>query len=82
MTHDFGSVRRFKVHAWHVDSQHARLLVEASFEAAAVAYLECFDLCTPPENDREVRVIVQDVGTGHQHCFKVDLDSGETAPGG
>jgi len=82
MTHNFGRVRHFKVHAWHVENHHARLLEEASFEAAAVAYLECFDLSTSLENDREVRVIVQDVGTGHQHCFKVDLDSGETAPGG
>jgi hypothetical protein len=80
MTHDFGSVRRFKVHAWHLDGHHARLVEEASFEAAAVAYLECFDLSIPIEDDHEVRVIVLDVETGHQHCFRVDLESGDTAP--
>jgi hypothetical protein len=31
----------------------------------------------PLENDHEVQIIVQDAGTGHQHCFKGDLDSGE-----
>ena len=30
----------FSVHARHVDSHHARVLEEASFEAAAVAYVE------------------------------------------
>jgi hypothetical protein len=55
---------------------------EASFEAAAIAYLEHFDLSTAIDDEHEVRVIVQDVGTGHEHCFRVDLDSGETAPCG
>jgi hypothetical protein len=82
MVHEIESVRRFRVHARHMDNHHARLVEEASFEAAAIAYLEDFDLSTPIEDDHEIRVIVHDVATGHEHCFRVDLDSGETAPCG
>jgi hypothetical protein len=35
MIPNLGRVRRFKVHAWHVDSHNARLVEEASFEARA-----------------------------------------------
>jgi hypothetical protein len=82
MAHEIESVRRFRVHARHVDRHHARVVEEASFEAAAVAYLENFDLSEVSDDDHEVRVIVHDVGTGHEHCFRVNLDSGETAPCG
>ena len=75
-------MRRFKVHARHVDSHHARVIQEVSFEAAAVAYLENFDLRAPISDDDDLRVIVQDIGTGHEHCFRVDLDSGVAAPCG
>ena len=37
-----GETRQFSVCARHVHSHHARVLEEASFEAAAVAYLEDF----------------------------------------
>jgi len=76
MTKAAGDMRQFSVYARHVDSHHARLLQEASFEAAAVAYLEDFH----PVGDNEISVIVREVLTGHQHCFRVDLESGETAP--
>lgn len=81
MTEVAGETRQFRVHARHVDGHHARLLEEASFEAAAVAYLEDFH---PPVggDDDEISVIVREVGTGHEHCFRIDLDSGETAPCG
>ncbi len=73
------SPRSYSVHARHVDAHHARVLVEASFEAAAVAYVEDFSL--PLDGDgQEVSVIVRDVASGHQQCFRIDLDSGETAP--
>lgn len=80
MTDVAGETRQFRVHARHVDSHHARLLEEASFEAAAVAYVE--DFHPPIGEDDEISVIVREVGTGHEHCFRIDLDTGETAPCG
>ena len=70
------SLRRFSVHARHVDRHHARVVEEASYEAAAVAYVEDFH---PPVGDaREISVIVRDLDDGHERCFWIDLDSGET----
>ncbi|MGC1302262.1 MAG: DUF5961 family protein [Caulobacteraceae bacterium] len=71
--------RRFSVHASHL-AGHARVVAEPSFEAAAVAYVEDF----PHTGDSETRisVIVRDLDSGRQHCFLIDLDTGETAPCG
>ena len=69
--------RAFRVHARHVDSHHAQIVKETSFEAAAVAYLE--DFAQAPDEDHEVSVIVREIETGHEHCFRVDLQSGETS---
>ena len=70
-------IRRFSVHARHIDAHHARTLAERSFEAAAVAYVEDLHDVGP---DHEVSVIVRDIDSGHEHCFRIDLDSGDTAP--
>ncbi len=68
--------RQFSVHARHVDAHHARTLEERSFEAAAVAYLEdLHDL----GSEHEISVIVRELDSGHEHCFRVDLESGETS---
>lgn len=82
MTHDSESSRRFRVYARDVDSHHARLVEETSFEAAAVAYLEGFDLPAPMSGQGEIQIIVHDVGTGHEHCFRLDLVNGEATPCG
>lgn len=74
------ATRRFSVHARHIDQHHARLLDEASFEAAAVAYVE--DFHPPVADDDEIRVIVREVGTSHEHCFRIDLVTGDTSPCG
>jgi len=74
-----GETHQFRVHARHVDAHHARVLEEASFEAAAVAYVE--DFHPSVSDEREISVIVREVGTGHEHCFRIDLDSGEATPG-
>jgi len=75
-----------ETHAYRVElrdqgAHHARTLHEASFEAAAVAYAE--DLHGAPNygagDSDEVSLIVRDLETGHEHCFRVDLASGETA---
>lgn len=70
-------IRSFSVHADHVGAHHARVVREPSFEAAAVAYAE--DLHVSADEGDEVSLIVRDLETGHQHCFKIDLASGETA---
>ncbi len=68
----------FRVHARHVDAHHARTLQEPSFEAAAVAYVE--DLHDLPGDGDEISVIVRDIESGHEHCFRIDLESGEASP--
>jgi hypothetical protein len=80
MTQFAGEIRQFSAHARHVDRHHARRLEESSFEAAAVAYVE--DFHSPMTDEREISVIVRDLATGHEHCFRIDLDSGETEPCG
>ena len=74
------TTRRFSVHARHVDRHHARVVQEPSFEAAAIAYLEDFHLDAGDGPD--IKVIVHDLDSGHEHCFTVDLETGETAPCG
>ena len=67
--------RRFSVHARHVDSHHARIVEEPSFEAAAVAYVEDFHPLA--DADHEVSVIVRDLEDGREHCFRIDLQNGD-----
>ena len=66
--------RAFRVHGRHVDAHHARTLQAPSFEAAAVAYVE--DLHELPGDAENINVIVRDVETGHEHSFRVYLESG------
>ena len=68
--------RRFSVHARHVASHHARVLEERSFEAAAVAYVEDLHVYG---DEPEISVIVRELDSGHEHCFRIDLQSGDTA---
>ncbi|MGH7025455.1 MAG: DUF5961 family protein [Caulobacteraceae bacterium] len=64
----------FLIYAGRLDRHHARLVTERSFEAAALAYLE--DHPYDVEEDDELRVIVREVGSGHERCFRIDLDCG------
>ena len=80
MTQASAEIRRYSVHARHVDAHHARVLEETSFEAAAVAYAEEFGL--PVGDEHEMSVVVRDLDNGHQHSFRIDLDTGETAATG
>lgn len=77
MTQPAAETRSFSVHARHVNPHDARVVREGSFEAAAVAYAE--DLHVAPDEGEEVSLIVRDLLTGHEHCFKIDLESGETS---
>ncbi len=71
--------RRFRVHARHVDAHHARVLEESSFEAAAIAYVEHLH---PLDDEHQISVIVRELDSGHEHCFRIDLESGGAAPCG
>ncbi len=79
MTQAASRSRRFSVHARHV-AHTARILEEASFEAAAVAYVEEFH--PRMTDDHAMSVVVREVTTGHEHCFRIDLETGEAAPCG
>ena len=70
--------RRFSVHAHHDDRHPARIVEEASVEAAALAYVA--DFHPPADLFGEVRVIVCDLEAGAEHCFRIDLEDGEAAP--
>jgi hypothetical protein len=68
--------RWFSVRARHVDAHHARVLEEVSFEAAAVAYVEDLHALS---DEPDISVIVREIGTGREHCFRIDLESSETS---
>ncbi|PLR28683.1 hypothetical protein SGCZBJ_01665 [Caulobacter zeae] len=80
MTNTTHDDRRFSVHARHAGPHHGRIVREPSFEAAAVAYVE--DLAVAPDEDGQISVVVRDLDTGGEHCFRIDLETGETAPCG
>jgi len=70
--------RRFSVHAFQEARGRAWLMEGVSFEDAALAFL---DAChPPPDADHQVSLIVEDCDSGEQQCFRVDLDTGRTAP--
>ena len=71
-------LHRYSVHARHAGHHRARVLEEASFEAAAVAYAE--DLAEAPGG--EISLVVRDLADGREHCFTIDLDTGDAAPCG
>jgi hypothetical protein len=71
------SARRFAIRPRHAARHHGRILAEASFEAAAVAFAE--DFAPAPDGDAELAVLVLDLDTGMEHCFRIDLETGETA---
>ena len=51
-----------------------RVFEEPGAEAAAAAFLEDW----APAGDGEAAVIVRELDTGREHCFRVDLHTGET----
>lgn len=71
---------RYRVHARHAEAHRARVVEETSFEAAAVAYVE--DFSPPVFPDEDLSVIVHDLESGREHCFRIDLETGEAAPCG
>ncbi|WP_242913444.1 MULTISPECIES: DUF5961 family protein [Brevundimonas] len=51
-----------------------RIVQEPTVEAAAITYIEDF-ITSPPVP--ELRLWVTDVDDGRQHCFLLDLETGE-----
>ncbi len=78
MTEPQTDPRRFSVYARDLGAHHARVVEESSFEAAAIAYIEALH----PAPAEEISIVVRDIDTGHDHCFRIDLTSGEAAPCG
>jgi hypothetical protein len=71
-------VRRFTARIETDSRQHTHTVNGSSFEDAAFEFV---DRWHPQADDAgEVAVVVTDFETGEQHCFRVDLESGEAAP--
>ena len=69
--------RRFRVRARHEDASHGRILIEPTFEAAAIAYVEHGP--APADGHQAISVIVHDIESGHEHSFLIHPDAGDTA---
>lgn len=71
------AARRYVAHAPH---GRAHLIAEAdSFVEAAMLYAERWHP-THDETEGLVAVTVIDASNGEQHCFAIDLDTGEAGP--
>ena len=70
--------RAFCVHALDDTRNHAHEVRGASFEEAALAFVE--DWHPRPDEEGDVSLIVRDQQTGREQCFRIDLDSGQAAP--
>jgi hypothetical protein len=75
---EVADLRRFCVHSVAESAQRAQLVEAASFEAAALCFVE--EQHPVADEDDEVSLFVEDLETGLRQCFRVDLGSGETAP--
>jgi hypothetical protein len=73
---DGGLRRSFSVHDVQEAIARGRLVEGVSFADAALADLEDRHV----EATDEVSVLVEDCATGERQCFRVDLETGETAP--
>lgn len=70
--------RRFSVHAMSEGRHRSEIVYGAGHEDAAVGFIEQH---TPPvEADHHVSVIVHDCESGQEHCYRIDLGSGEAEP--
>lgn len=69
--------RRFRVRSWSDEGHRERVVSEPTFEAAAISYAE--HLTLPADARPEVKLLVHDIETGHEHSFVIHLDSGESA---
>jgi hypothetical protein len=68
------ALRRFRVQARDCEDHHGRVVEECTFEAAVAVYVE-----DHAGGAGELTLMVRDLESGHDHCFRIDLASGETA---
>jgi hypothetical protein len=73
-------LRSYSVRARYDGRRAPQVIEEASFEAAAVAFAE--DWPHPEAGEASVAVLVQDLGSGREHCYRIDFDTGEAQPCG
>jgi len=78
MTQASDETRSYSVHAADEGRGRSHQVQGVSFEEAAFAFVERW--APAPDGDGDVAVIVEDAETGHRHCFRIDLGSGEAAP--
>ena len=72
--------RTFRVHARHVDAHHARTLGGTLLRGRRGRLRR--GSARLPGDAEEISVIVREVESGHEHCFRIDLETGETSPCG
>ena len=70
--------RRFCVHGVAETASRAHIVAGLTFEDAALHFVE--DHHPIADADDEVSLYVEDLETGERQCFRIDLDTGETAP--
>ena len=70
--------RRFCVREVAEAGSRAHVVTGLSFEDAALHFLG--DHHPAADEDDEVSLYVDDIETGERQCFRIDLDTGETAP--
>ncbi len=70
--------RRFSVHSADDAPSRALLVQGASFEDAALQFVE--DAHPPADAGDQVSLLVEDCGSGERQCFRIDLVTGEAAP--
>jgi len=68
--------RAFSVHGLDEAPSRGQRVAAPSFEDAALTFLETHH----PPDFAEVSLLVEDCETGERQCFRVDLESGATAP--
>jgi hypothetical protein len=67
-------LRAFHVRLREAGAHGGLVVREPSFEAAVLAFAEAW---TPHD---QLAVIVCEVETGHERCFRLDLGAGQAAP--
>lgn len=70
--------RRFCVHGVAEAASRAYVIEGVSFEDAALHFLENHHPVA--DEDQEVSLYVEDIDTGERQCFRIDPETGETAP--
>lgn len=70
-------IQTYRVHA-HDDRSHGHAVEAASFEDAAITFVEMWR--PPVDAGNEVSVIVREADSGLELCYRIDLDSGDAAP--